>query len=90
MILYRIYTERKNLPEIESIVTQAGFDGFTMLDAVGFWQGKAEYSLVLEFITEEDPQFFHTRIVQVAETIKRINAQDAVLVTSQKVDSTLI
>jgi len=88
--LYRIYTERKNLPEIERILTQAGFDGFTILDAVGFWKGKAEYSVVVEILTEDDAQDFHVRVHKVAKTIKRVNAQDAVLITSSKVDSLLV
>jgi len=84
--LYRIYTEAVNVDWIVDTAA-ARFPAFTVLRADGFWQGNSESSLVLEFLTEEHNA---AAVNLLAHAIKVHNAQNAVLVVSQKVDSTLI
>lgn len=74
-MLYRIFTEHKNLPAIKCIVAD-WFDGCTMFEAVGYWQGKREKSLCIEIWGHED----WWAIKAIVSAIKRVNSQDAVLV----------
>ena len=79
MKLYRIYTEHKNL---DSVVHQANqrFEGFTVLSGVGYWKGKAEPALIIEVVAPEEDREL---VVDLALSIKRTNAQEAVLLTTQ-------
>lgn len=87
-MLYRIFTENINKPEIASI-TSKQFDGFTMLEGVGYWQGERENSLVVEIIAP-DTRDNHERVNTIAREIKQANKQQAVLVQVMQNDSYLI
>ena len=82
MILWRIYTERKN---VEDIIEYAQHlfptNGLTFLNGVGLWQGSQEESLVIEYIGISDDE---TRITNLATSIRVYNKQESVLVTSQE------
>ena len=87
-LVYRIYTERKNLPELQALV--AGyFDGYTLIWATGVWRGLREQAVIVEIVTEgtiED----RAKVYDLAEAIRVALAQLAVLVTEQAVSSVLI
>jgi len=73
-MIYRIYTERKpNLAEIANKY----FEGFTIIEAKGYWQGKPEPSAVIEIIADESSR---GTVTQLAYDIKHTNNQQAVLV----------
>ena len=86
MIRYHLYTENKNIQFIFSLVRQ-GFKGFTVFDATGDWQGKAESSLCIEIIGETWEQ---ATVECIARRIKAENKQEAVLLTFETVQSELI
>lgn len=76
-MLYRIYTENK--PETKQgciDIVSAQFDGFTVFEGIGYWQGKAENCLVFEVDTNYD--IGTVRIV--AQAIKEYNEQECVLI----------
>lgn len=77
-MLFRIYTEDKNRPEVERIVTEQ-FDGFTLIGAAGYWQGEREQSLIVEIVA---PINDAPKVFTVASAIKRANKQQAVLVVA--------
>jgi len=83
-MVYRIYTEKKNVKAISQIVSEH-FDGFTILFGRGYWEGKPEKSMVIEIIT--DPIFQSTNrldercINLICRKIKGLNRQDAVIFT---------
>lgn len=49
MKLYRIHTER-----FDNLARLAGeyFDGFTIIESVGYWKGQQEKSVIIEVVTE--------------------------------------
>jgi len=77
-MLCRIITENKNRDEIVSIV-KYHFDGFTIIPTIGYWQGIAEKSLVVEISGYFDDTMIDG-VEKIAERIKVLNNQDAVLV----------
>ena len=82
-LVYRIYTERKNLPELQALV--AGyFDGYTLIWATGVWRGLREQAVIVEIVTEgtiED----RAKVYELAEATRVALEQSAVLVTEQAV-----
>lgn len=72
----RIYTEDVNRDAIQREL-DARFDGYTIIPTIGRWQGQNENSIVIELIGA-DP----VKVNDAAQAIKRINAQDAVLVVN--------
>lgn len=76
-MLYRIYTEDKNRETIAGIVGNY-FPGFTLISATGYWNGKAEQSLIVEIVGE---RHHGLDVRAIAHQIKAINKQEAVLIT---------
>lgn len=85
MKLYRLYTENKNLEGIKKILNRA-FESYTLLEGVGVWKGVEEKSLIIEISSRISQNYFDL----VAEDIKELNEQNAVLVTAHEIDSKLI
>jgi hypothetical protein len=78
MRLYRVFTENKNQPAVERIASKL-FEGFTLYNAIGFWKGAKEKSLLLEVVTDK-PE----RVDLLAGRIKRHNNQEVVMVEEIK------
>jgi len=75
-----------NRDKVEAIVSSC-VEGFTILEATGYWKGQREASLVIEIAGGNKVHF----VVQaIASRIKQVNKQEAVLVQSFDVDSELI
>jgi hypothetical protein len=72
--MYRILTEDVNEPLLIRIVKEY-FSGFTLLHALGYWQGKPEQSAVFEIATDDKQA-----IERAANNIRVANAQTSVLV----------
>jgi hypothetical protein len=81
-VLYRIYTEDINHEATVNLVSSR-FEGFTVITGWGFWQGKAEATIIFEVEGSET-----TRIIveAVANEIKLANHQQSVLVTATPVE----
>ena len=75
-MLYHIYTENINKHAIEHIVSKF-YDGYTIIETTGYWQGKQERSLIIEILTSDSES---TVINAIAARIKRANSQHSVLV----------
>lgn len=73
-VLFRIITEDVNRPELLALVGSF-FDGFTMRQGIGYWKGEAEDSITLEVITPDS-----AKVMDLADKIKLLNKQEAVLV----------
>ena len=84
-MLYRIFTEDKNQSGIEGVVSKH-FPGFTIYKAEGFWRLQKENTLVIEIITEDTD----AKINRVAQDIKLLNRQEAVLIQKVKNQQWLI
>ena len=76
-MVYRIYTENINKHTIEKLVSDF-YDGYTIIEAKGYWQSKKERSLIIEILT--DGEYEETIINSIAVQIKKINSQQGVLV----------
>jgi hypothetical protein len=85
-MLYRIFTENKNLETVEKIVSRH-FTGFTILKADGYWKLIKEGSLIIEVT---DPKIKREAVNKLAAEIKEANTQEAVLVQEIKNHSWLI
>ena len=85
-MLYRIYTEDVNRHRVEAIA-QEFFQGFTVLQSTGFWEGSREESVVIEVIGDES---LRPEVTACAEAIKDANSQEAVLVQALQNDSWLV
>lgn len=75
---YRIYTEDLNRDHITKYLRQNKVTEFTIYSVTGYWQGAVEKSMIIEIIsntvTLQDISLF-------SEYIKKINKQNAVLIT---------
>ena len=84
-MLYRIFTENKNLKEIEAIVSKY-YEGFTLLKSEGFWRLQKENSLIIEIVTDDSDKL----IEDMAKEIKTANNQEAVLIQKIKNNQWLV
>lgn len=75
MALYRLFTENKNRAELEKLVSEH-FSGFTLYNATGYWHKQKEKSLIIEIVADD----VDANITTLAEAIKVINKQEAVLI----------
>lgn len=75
-MLYRILTEDINREAVIDILDHQFGEGYTLIPAQGYWQGKAEGSLIIEISSNLD---LTTLVTKAAEAIKAVNSQQAVL-----------
>ena len=72
--IHRIYTEDKRRATIVRVISQQ-FQNFTLQPTTGYYRGKPEKSIVLEFVGAEESQ-----VKWLAARIREINRQASVLV----------
>jgi len=82
--VYRIYTEEMNVRAIKDILNLR-FDGYTLFYGIGVWKGKQENNLTIEIITDKIISVYES-----ARQIKKLNNQEAVLVTVAKIEGNLV
>lgn len=83
-MIIRLYTEDTNRDRIHAIC-QEHLVGYTLIPCEGIWKGAKEQSLVIEVI--DSPLNFPRKACQkVARAIKRVNKQEAVLLTIVRED----
>lgn len=82
--IYRIYTEDKNLPKIERILDEH-FPGYSVFKGRGVWKGVKENSLLIEVDGAHSAE-----VSKVAGKIKKLNAQDAILVQRNPISAILV
>lgn len=75
--LYRIYTQRKNVKWIASMVSEY-FNGFTILKGTGYWRGQKEKSLIIEIATDSAAAEHHVH--EICQKINGYNRQNCVMV----------
>ena len=73
-IIHRIYTEDKRRATILRVIFKQ-FESFTMQPTTGYYRGKPEKSIVLEFVGAKESQ-----VKWLAARIREINRQASVLV----------
>ncbi|HEV7513653.1 MAG TPA: hypothetical protein VGO27_18290 [Candidatus Acidoferrum sp.] len=73
-IIHRIYTEDKRRATILRVISKQ-FESFTMQPTTGYYRGKPEKSIVLEFVGAKESQ-----VKWLAARIREINRQASVLV----------
>ena len=81
-MVYRIYTENKNKADVVKLVSEQ-FEGFTVIEAEGYWRGQPEASLIIE-IVGATPRLANEQdsiISALAQRIRDHNKQETVLVT---------
>ena len=86
MFRYRLYTEDLNEARLCELFS-AAFDSYTVFHAEGRYKTKCEWSLIFEVITQK-PAWIH--VSHLAEIIKKINKQESVLLTHEKINGGLI
>jgi hypothetical protein len=73
--------------EVASILKAYGFDGFTIQEVAGYWQGKPERSFKIELAAE--PSSVINDKINIIETIAQelrdVYKQDSVMLTSDTV-----
>lgn len=85
-ILYRIYTEDKNRAQLEKWCSDH-LDSYTIISAVGRYDGYRKYSLIIEHIGTPDSE---SDVLELARYIALWNNQGEVIVTKQSIDMTVI
>ena len=73
-MLYRIITENINKPATIKLVAEHT-DGFTLIEGRGYWQGKSEYTLIIEIVG-----IGCSTANKIARAIKKLNNQESVLI----------
>ena len=86
MICYRIYTEDLNSAGILEILEDVDIQGCTLLTGTGVWEGTTENCLIIECVGED----LNVKVPLAALKIKRLNNQDAVLITAHTVKQELV
>lgn len=89
MKLYRLYTENKNVEGIKEIIN-AYFSGYTLIEGVGIWNGISEKSLIVEVVNFTGKSNLEAEFKLIAGAIKKLNCQDAVLLTVQEIESKFV
>ena len=84
MKLFTLYTERR--PNLARL-TGGRFEGFTLVETVGYWRGLREDSTKIEIIADAERR---ADVLTLAEEIRFVNAQQAVFVTEQDVLAELV
>jgi len=88
-VIYRIYTEDKNRDQVEQIVGKY-FDGFTIIEATGYWAGEREKSIIIEHVGAGG-KLDRMAVTDLAYEIKGVNQQTAVLITcTQEFESKIV
>jgi hypothetical protein len=82
--IYRIYTQGKSREKILKLVSRT-FESFTVQPIVGYFQGAKENSIVLEIVGARALQ-----IQQLADTIRKMNGQQSVLILHLRGDAKTI
>lgn len=72
--IHRIYTEDQRRATIVRVISKQ-FENFTLQPTTGYYRGKPEKSIVLEFVGAEESQ-----VKWLAARIREINRQASVLV----------
>lgn len=72
--IHRVYTEDKRRATIVRVISKQ-FDSFTLQPTTGYYRGKSEKSVVLEFVGAKESQ-----VKWLAALIRKINRQASVLV----------
>jgi len=73
-VIHRIYTEDKRRATIVRVISKQ-FDDFTLQPTTGYYRGKPEKSIVLDFVGAKESQ-----VKWLAARIREINRQASVLV----------
>lgn len=91
-MVYRIYTENKDLDKIVQFAANRFPNGFTIFKGIGYWQGQTELSVCIEIVETDRNKAMDTELVvySLAETIRAENQQQAVLVVSIPATAKLI
>jgi hypothetical protein len=76
--IHRIYTEDKRRATMVRAISKQ-FDNFTLQPTTGYYRGKPEKSVVLEFVGAKESQ-----VKWLAARIREINRQASVLVITLK------
>ena len=77
MILFRLHTQNKNKKWLERIIAEH-FDGFSIQEQTGYWQGQKEKSLCIEIMTERKSA--PICIQKIVKEICGYNKQECVLI----------
>jgi uncharacterized membrane-anchored protein YitT (DUF2179 family) len=83
MICFRIYTENKNLSQIKKLIREY-FHSITIYVAGGAYDSKFEKSVIIEVVEHGDVSS-RAQIVRFADELKKLNAQQSVLITYHEV-----
>lgn len=87
--LFRLYTESSRTLDTNTLrIASEILKGFTAIHATGYWQGKAEDSLIIETVVNSTTVDTFRVLVRVcADRIALANEQDSVLVTEQPISA---
>lgn len=86
MRLYRLYTERKRKAWLIRLVTEH-FNGFTVFDTIGVWNGIQEKSVCIEIITSD--VVAACKLGWISHAICGLNRQGCVLIIEHDVSAKL-
>ena len=84
--LYRIFLELTEQDKTVSAVS-AIFSGFTLSNALGYWEGKPEQSAIIEIVAHHTDK---SRVQALCATLRDVNRQQSVLLEVVKNTAELI
>jgi hypothetical protein len=79
---FNIYTEDLNRKKIEKLVSSY-FDGFTILESVGYWKGKREKAVIIRILSGAEDS---AKVKALALKIKKQNKQQSVIIVKKNTD----
>lgn len=97
-IIYRLYIGKNDMESGKQELTDNYFidtvsdtlqeneiNGFTMLEAIGYWKGKQEKTLVIEIVLN-DCKTSEKAITNTVETLKKYFRQESIMVTKNHIE----
>ena len=87
-MIYKIWVEDRGDTSLVSRIVGERFKGFSILSAVGIWEGKREASLCIEI--DSLGENCYRQVLEVAERLRVVFNQQAVLVQRLESASVLV
>lgn len=89
--VFRIYTEDKNREKTINLASRY-FLNFSVFYGKCVWHSNQESTVVFEVVDDSgiDDRSVHTRVINLAKAIRKLNKQTDVLVTESRADVTFV
>jgi uncharacterized protein DUF3574 len=84
-IRHRVYLGSPHVQSDAAAIVARSFDGFTILEGVGYWRGQRELVTVFEILAPNATGLETLKVQDLAQKLARAFGQESVLLTAEPV-----